>query len=50
VRDAAAAAGARAGVRAFLTDRGWEILGEAESPILGGDGNAEFLVAARRPA
>lgn len=46
VRDAAAIAGARARVRAFLETSGWTVAGEAESPILGGDGNAEFLVTA----
>jgi 23S rRNA (cytidine1920-2'-O)/16S rRNA (cytidine1409-2'-O)-methyltransferase len=50
VRDPAAIAAARAGVRDFLTGAGWSILGEAASPILGGDGNAEFLIAARKPA
>ena len=47
VRDPAAIAAARAGVRDFLTAAGWTVLGEAESPIRGGDGNAEFLIAAR---
>ena len=28
---------------------GWIVLGETESPIAGGDGNREFLIAARRP-
>ena len=49
VRDAGAAAAARVGVAAFLRAAGWEILGETASPILGGDGNAEFLIAARKP-
>lgn len=49
VRDPTAIAAARAGVRDFLAAAGWTILGEAESPIRGGDGNAEFLVAARAP-
>lgn len=49
VRDAGAIAAARADVRAFLMASGWTILGETESPIRGGDGNAEFLVAARKP-
>jgi 23S rRNA (cytidine1920-2'-O)/16S rRNA (cytidine1409-2'-O)-methyltransferase len=49
VRDEVAIAAARAGVRAFLQEAGWSVLGEAASPILGGDGNAEFLIAARRP-
>lgn len=46
VRDTAAIAGARARVRDFLEASGWTVAGEAESPILGGDGNAEFLVTA----
>jgi 23S rRNA (cytidine1920-2'-O)/16S rRNA (cytidine1409-2'-O)-methyltransferase len=49
VRDAAAIADARALVRRFLEDSGWRVLGETESPIAGGDGNAEFLIAARKP-
>jgi 23S rRNA (cytidine1920-2'-O)/16S rRNA (cytidine1409-2'-O)-methyltransferase len=49
VRDPAARAAARAGVRAFLAGAGWEVVGEAESPIAGGDGNLKFLIAARKP-
>ena len=48
VRDPAAAEDARAGVRAFLSGAEWRVVGEAASPILGGDGNAEYLVAARK--
>ena len=29
-------------------DMGWEVFGEAESPILGPAGNREFLIAARK--
>lgn len=47
VRDAAAVAAARARIRAFLETSGWEITGEDESPIPGGDGNSEYLIAAR---
>jgi 23S rRNA (cytidine1920-2'-O)/16S rRNA (cytidine1409-2'-O)-methyltransferase len=50
VRDPAAVAAARAGVRGFLAAAGWRVIGEAESPIRGGDGNAEFLIAARKSA
>ena len=50
VRDPEAQRSARIGVRDFLTASGWSILGEAPSPIAGGDGNAEFLIAARKPA
>jgi 23S rRNA (cytidine1920-2'-O)/16S rRNA (cytidine1409-2'-O)-methyltransferase len=49
VRDAAAIARARERVRGFLADAGWTVAGEAASPIPGGDGNAEFLLAARGP-
>ncbi len=48
VRDAGAIEVARAGVRDFLTGAGWAVTGEADSPIAGGDGNAEFLVTARK--
>jgi 23S rRNA (cytidine1920-2'-O)/16S rRNA (cytidine1409-2'-O)-methyltransferase len=47
VRDPAAQEAARAGVRRFLEEAGWPVIGEAESPIAGGDGNREFLIAAR---
>jgi 23S rRNA (cytidine1920-2'-O)/16S rRNA (cytidine1409-2'-O)-methyltransferase len=49
VRDPAAVAAAVAGVRGFLEAAGWAVLGETPSPIAGGDGNAEVLVAARKP-
>ncbi len=35
-------------VRAFLEAAGWRVQETAESPILGGDGNHEFLLWARR--
>lgn len=47
VSDPAVHAEVRANVRAFLQSQGWRILGEAESPITGSDGNREFLIAAR---
>jgi 23S rRNA (cytidine1920-2'-O)/16S rRNA (cytidine1409-2'-O)-methyltransferase len=50
VRDPDAVASAVAGVRQFLERSGWTVLGETPSPIAGGDGNAEVLVAARKPA
>ena len=34
----------------FLEGEGWEVTGLCESPIPGGDGNAEFLIAARKRA
>jgi 23S rRNA (cytidine1920-2'-O)/16S rRNA (cytidine1409-2'-O)-methyltransferase len=50
VRDSAAREGA---VNAFThwisSVQGWSVLGVMESPIEGGDGNREFLVAARKP-
>jgi 23S rRNA (cytidine1920-2'-O)/16S rRNA (cytidine1409-2'-O)-methyltransferase len=33
---------------AFVATLGWQVLGLVESPILGGDGNREFLLGARR--
>jgi 23S rRNA (cytidine1920-2'-O)/16S rRNA (cytidine1409-2'-O)-methyltransferase len=48
VRDPAVHAAVRARVAAFVTAAGWGVLGEAESPIAGGDGNAEFLIGARK--
>jgi 23S rRNA (cytidine1920-2'-O)/16S rRNA (cytidine1409-2'-O)-methyltransferase len=49
VRDPAAIARARHGVREFLEVAGWTVVGEVPSPIPGGDGNAEFLIVARKP-
>ncbi|SHO67084.1 23S rRNA (cytidine1920-2'-O)/16S rRNA (cytidine1409-2'-O)-methyltransferase [Pseudoxanthobacter soli DSM 19599] len=49
VRDPARAAEALATVRAWLDGRpGWRVVGEAPSPIAGGDGNREFLLGARK--
>jgi 23S rRNA (cytidine1920-2'-O)/16S rRNA (cytidine1409-2'-O)-methyltransferase len=48
VRNAEARAEAVARVRAFVAGLpGWEIVGEVPSPIQGGDGNVEVLLAAR---
>ena len=33
---------------AFLMNEGWSVLGVTDSPLLGGDGNQEFLAAARK--
>jgi 23S rRNA (cytidine1920-2'-O)/16S rRNA (cytidine1409-2'-O)-methyltransferase len=49
VRDPAARAAAVAGVRDFLAAAGWRAIGETDSPIPGGDGNRETLLAARKP-
>jgi 23S rRNA (cytidine1920-2'-O)/16S rRNA (cytidine1409-2'-O)-methyltransferase len=37
------------GAASFLQASGWRVMERAESPILGGDGNREFLVWARKP-
>ena len=52
VKDEAARAEALSDVVAFIQDSGWDVLATADSPIVGGDGNHEFLVHARksRPA
>ncbi len=47
VRDPAALAAARTGVRTAAEALGWATIGEMDSPILGGDGAREFLYAAR---
>jgi 23S rRNA (cytidine1920-2'-O)/16S rRNA (cytidine1409-2'-O)-methyltransferase len=48
VRDAEVRATVCDGIAAFLAERGWRITGLMPSPILGGDGNAEFFVGAER--
>lgn len=48
VRDAAARDTAAQTVAAALKSWGWTVIGEDVSPILGGDGNEERLLAARR--
>jgi 23S rRNA (cytidine1920-2'-O)/16S rRNA (cytidine1409-2'-O)-methyltransferase len=50
VRDAAIHAAVCADIAAFAASLGWEIAGIIPSPIAGGDGNAEFLLGARRDA
>jgi 23S rRNA (cytidine1920-2'-O)/16S rRNA (cytidine1409-2'-O)-methyltransferase len=50
VRDADTRAMVLDVVVAWLSSvQGWSIIGQMESPIPGGDGNLEFLVAARKP-
>jgi 23S rRNA (cytidine1920-2'-O)/16S rRNA (cytidine1409-2'-O)-methyltransferase len=49
IRDPAALNAARARVRDFLTGAGWTVTHEGESPIAGGEGAKEFLLAARAP-
>lgn len=46
VRDPGVHDAVRARIRRFLEDRGWRVTGDAPSPIEGGDGNREFLIAA----
>ncbi|MGJ3231248.1 MAG: TlyA family RNA methyltransferase [Oceanicaulis sp.] len=46
VSDPAAVEAAREKARAFLTGAGFDLSGEIESPITGGDGNREYLIAA----
>jgi 23S rRNA (cytidine1920-2'-O)/16S rRNA (cytidine1409-2'-O)-methyltransferase len=46
VRDPTIHAEVRARVRRFLETAGWRVTHEGESPIKGGDGNTEFLIAA----
>jgi 23S rRNA (cytidine1920-2'-O)/16S rRNA (cytidine1409-2'-O)-methyltransferase len=48
VRDPALHQEVCARVAAWLPTRGWTLLGEAESPLLGPEGNKEFLIAARK--
>ena len=48
VKDQGARATALAEVTEWVKAQGWTILGSMESPIAGGDGNKEFLLAAAR--
>jgi len=48
VRSEADRLGALAKVRTFIEEAGWTIVGEMASPILGGSGNQEYLIGARR--
>lgn len=50
VRDADARLCALDGVRAWLEGQGWSVRATADSPIAGGDGNAEFLLWAVKRA
>ena len=50
VRDPARHAEACTAVEVFLNAEGWTVLGLTDSPIKGGDGNREFLIAARKPS
>lgn len=46
VRNATTHDTVRARIRNFVSEAGWRVTGEAESPITGSDGNREFLIAA----
>jgi len=46
VRDPAIQAAVCADIAAFVMSLGWQVIGVAPSPILGGDGNREFFLAA----
>jgi 23S rRNA (cytidine1920-2'-O)/16S rRNA (cytidine1409-2'-O)-methyltransferase len=48
VRDPAVQAEVCDDIAEFVTRLGWRVIGRMESPILGGDGNREFLIGAER--
>ena len=48
VRDAALHAAVCDDISAFVASLGWRVIGVIPSPIEGGDGNAEFLLGAKR--
>jgi len=48
VRDQVAKSEARDRIEKFLQAEGWQVIDRGDSPIKGGDGNEEYLVAARR--
>jgi 23S rRNA (cytidine1920-2'-O)/16S rRNA (cytidine1409-2'-O)-methyltransferase len=50
VRDAAVHAAVCDDIAAFARSLGWDVAGVISSPLTGGDGNAEFLLGARRAA
>jgi 23S rRNA (cytidine1920-2'-O)/16S rRNA (cytidine1409-2'-O)-methyltransferase len=49
LRDAALREDALQDIRRWVSENGWHLLGTMESPISGGDGNQEYLLAAERP-
>ncbi len=49
VRDEKAQADALEDISSFIAANGWTILGHIDSPILGREGNREFLIAAQKP-
>ena len=48
VKDDALREGAVTDVTGWVKAQGWQVLGSMESPIMGGDGNREYLLAAKR--
>jgi 23S rRNA (cytidine1920-2'-O)/16S rRNA (cytidine1409-2'-O)-methyltransferase len=48
VRDAAAREAAVAEVTGWMKAQGWQMLGSMDSPIAGGEGNLEYLLAAKK--
>lgn len=48
VKDRAAIAAAVVRIERLFADLGWRVLGTIDSPILGGSGNGEFLMGARK--
>ncbi|MEM9146416.1 MAG: TlyA family RNA methyltransferase [Pseudomonadota bacterium] len=48
VRDQATHRAVCEGIRDYISEAGWSPVGLTESPVLGGSGNAEFLIAARK--
>ena len=48
VRDKAVREAAVTKIATFVARSGWTVLGDIESPIAGGDGNIEYLLAARK--
>ena len=48
VRDRMAREAALTKIAEFAAKSGWKVLGHMESPIAGGDGNVEYLLAARK--
>ena len=49
VRDEGARQAALEGVRSFLEQSGWRVMGSVDSPVEGSDGNREYLLHARAP-
>ena len=49
VRDEASREAALAEITAWVKGQGWHVVGSMDSPITGGDGNHEYLLAAHKP-